>query len=287
MEIMSLVERAGAGTGVEVDLRAQDAAIAIRSRQRKSHPTAAARRDNSVDPRRRAGEVVGERRAELACARIEAEAERGFDVVIEDAEDRSQRRGRRTQISADSVENQERVVAVSPGRNVRESERSRNTVVTGRSIEDQIRGLRILIAAWQSPRVESRERLRAKVSGVTSAELDILIADQAVEADRAPRVRIHCNGDEVAAGPRIKVGSQKARRLIRSQTEERISDRAARAIHLLFVDGASCSVADSFLCLTPNQTTSLLVAYFCGIGEGITEPFAIVITVVDRYRFRS
>jgi uncharacterized repeat protein (TIGR01451 family) len=30
--------------------------------------------------------------------------------------------------------------------------------------------------------------------------------------------------------------------------------------HLFFVDGGSCSVADAFICLTPNQTTSLLVS---------------------------
>jgi hypothetical protein len=31
-------------------------------------------------------------------------------------------------------------------------------------------------------------------------------------------------------------------------------------VHLFFVDGASCSVADSYLCLTPNQTTSFLAS---------------------------
>jgi len=33
-------------------------------------------------------------------------------------------------------------------------------------------------------------------------------------------------------------------------------------VHLFFVDGASCSVADSFICLTPNQTTSFLASDF-------------------------
>lgn len=33
-------------------------------------------------------------------------------------------------------------------------------------------------------------------------------------------------------------------------------------VHLFFVDGASCSVADSFVCLTPNQTTSFLASDF-------------------------
>jgi hypothetical protein len=31
-------------------------------------------------------------------------------------------------------------------------------------------------------------------------------------------------------------------------------------VHLFFVDGSSCSVADSYLCLTPNQTTSFLTS---------------------------
>ncbi len=31
-------------------------------------------------------------------------------------------------------------------------------------------------------------------------------------------------------------------------------------VHLFFIDGSNCSVADSYLCLTPNQTTSFLAA---------------------------
>jgi hypothetical protein len=34
------------------------------------------------------------------------------------------------------------------------------------------------------------------------------------------------------------------------------------AVHLFFVDGASCSVADSYICLTPNQTSSFLASDF-------------------------
>lgn len=39
------------------------------------------------------------------------------------------------------------------------------------------------------------------------------------------------------------------------------------AIHLFFVDGASCSVADAFLCLTPNQTATFLMS---DVDPGIT-----------------
>lgn len=31
-------------------------------------------------------------------------------------------------------------------------------------------------------------------------------------------------------------------------------------VHLFFIDGSNCSVADAFICLTPNQTTSMLVS---------------------------
>jgi hypothetical protein len=41
-----------------------------------------------------------------------------------------------------------------------------------------------------------------------------------------------------------------------------ISQTMPAAVHLFFVDGATCSVADSFLCLTENQTASLLTSDF-------------------------
>lgn len=36
--------------------------------------------------------------------------------------------------------------------------------------------------------------------------------------------------------------------------------RLGVVVHLFFVDGATCSVADAFLCLTPNQTTRFLMS---------------------------
>ena len=38
--------------------------------------------------------------------------------------------------------------------------------------------------------------------------------------------------------------------------------RAAAYVHLFFVDGSTCNVADSFICLTPNQTASFLAGDF-------------------------
>src|SRR5262245_37243078 len=38
------------------------------------------------------------------------------------------------------------------------------------------------------------------------------------------------------------------------------STTSAAFVHLFFVDGASCSVADSFICLTANQTASFLAS---------------------------
>jgi hypothetical protein len=40
------------------------------------------------------------------------------------------------------------------------------------------------------------------------------------------------------------------------------NDSASAAVHLFFMDGTSCSPADYFVCLTPNQTTSVNVAEF-------------------------
>jgi hypothetical protein len=48
--------------------------------------------------------------------------------------------------------------------------------------------------------------------------------------------------------------------------------------HLFFVDGATCSVADSFICLTPNQTTSFLAS---DMDPGITG--YLVAVAVDEY----
>lgn len=44
-------------------------------------------------------------------------------------------------------------------------------------------------------------------------------------------------------------------------------------VHLFFVDGASCSVADSYACLTPNQTISFLAS---DLDPGITGYLVVV-----------
>ena len=49
------------------------------------------------------------------------------------------------------------------------------------------------------------------------------------------------------------------------------------AVHLFFVDGATCSVADSFVCLTPNQTTSFLAS---DMDPGITG-YVVAVAVDD------
>jgi hypothetical protein len=46
--------------------------------------------------------------------------------------------------------------------------------------------------------------------------------------------------------------------------------------HLFFVDGATCSVADNYLCLTPNQTTSFLAS---DLDPGVTG--YVVVVAVD------
>lgn len=50
------------------------------------------------------------------------------------------------------------------------------------------------------------------------------------------------------------------------------------ATHLFFVDGATCSVADAYVCLTPNQTTSFLAS---DLDPGITG--YLIAVAVDEY----
>ncbi|MBX3278198.1 MAG: hypothetical protein KF868_09370 [Acidobacteria bacterium] len=38
------------------------------------------------------------------------------------------------------------------------------------------------------------------------------------------------------------------------------SDQFAVSVHLFFVDGATCSISDRYVCLTPNQTTTFLAS---------------------------
>lgn len=46
-----------------------------------------------------------------------------------------------------------------------------------------------------------------------------------------------------------------------------VNQLAQTFVHLFFVDGASCGVADSYLCLTPNQTVTFLMS---DVDPGIT-----------------
>ncbi|MGE0104871.1 MAG: beta strand repeat-containing protein [Blastocatellales bacterium] len=49
-------------------------------------------------------------------------------------------------------------------------------------------------------------------------------------------------------------------------------------VHLFFVDGSSCTVADSYICLTPNQTTSFLASDF----DPGTTGYLIAVAVDER-----
>ncbi|MFN0088127.1 MAG: hypothetical protein ACKVX9_22230 [Blastocatellia bacterium] len=46
-----------------------------------------------------------------------------------------------------------------------------------------------------------------------------------------------------------------------------IDTRRSSTVHLFFVDGSSCSVSDSYICLTPNQTTSFVLS---DLDPGVT-----------------
>lgn len=56
------------------------------------------------------------------------------------------------------------------------------------------------------------------------------------------------------------------------------SETSFAYVHLFFVDGATCSVADSYICLTPNQTVSILAS---DLDPGITG-FMVVVAVDQR-----
>src|SRR5262245_44729358 len=92
VQVMTLIEGALAHgrVRVEVDGRSQYGLVAVRI---EFQPTDAARRDESLEARRNAREVVGDARPELADAGIEGEAHADLDVVVEDARERVQPRG--------------------------------------------------------------------------------------------------------------------------------------------------------------------------------------------------
>src|SRR5581483_2888536 len=75
-------------------------------------PGAATRRNKRVKARRNSRKAVVNRAAELARARREVETDTTFGVVIDEAEQRPERRGKAAQITANRVDDEQRLVAV-------------------------------------------------------------------------------------------------------------------------------------------------------------------------------
>ncbi len=57
-----------------------------------------------------------------------------------------------------------------------------------------------------------------------------------------------------------------------------VNQLAQAYVHLFFVDGANCGVADSYLCLTPNQTVSFLTS---DVDPGVTG-YLVALAVDER-----
>ncbi len=56
-----------------------------------------------------------------------------------------------------------------------------------------------------------------------------------------------------------------------------IDTRQSTNVHLFFVDGSTCSVSDSYVCLTPNQTTSFVTS---DVDPGVTG-YLVAVAVSD------
>src|SRR5262245_30752405 len=135
VEVVASVEspRLGAGIGVGIDLRAEDTSVSriVEDLQ----PARTAGRNDLLETRRGARERVRQTAAELASA-ADREAEYGFSIVKEQAEQGSERGGASGQVAVDAVDDDQRVVAISAARNAVRREHSRNLVIAAnRAIE--------------------------------------------------------------------------------------------------------------------------------------------------------
>src|SRR5262245_18422070 len=85
----------------------------------------------SLNPRRRPREVVIDALSELADICRGSEAQGCLCVIVEDPEQRSNICSRRRQVTADTVQDQQRVVAVSASRDVVHSHYASRAIITG------------------------------------------------------------------------------------------------------------------------------------------------------------
>ncbi len=100
---------------------------------------------------------------------------------------------------------------------------------------------------------------------VVSLSCVILAADPGLDLPNDPALRFNSQISDQKKGSVLiyNLYSSDAQGGAASNTRINITNTnasAGTAVHLFFVDGTSCSVADSYICLTPNQTASFLAS---------------------------
>src|SRR5678815_4005600 len=136
----------------------------------------------------------------------------------------------------------------------------------------------------------SRMKPSLRYTHVLTALFALLVmASAALAADPGPRLPDTSEASDQKAGSLLFYNTYTSSATNANTANTRINitnsnDSSGVFVHLFFVDGSNCSVADSFICLTANQTASFLAAdvdpgisgYIVAVatdGEGIPFPF--------------
>src|SRR6185369_13715058 len=93
----------------------------------------------------------------------------------------------------------------------------------------------------------------------------LVMVSAAIAADPGPRLPATSEASDQKAGSLLYYNAYTSSATNANSANTRInitnsSDTNATFVHLFFVDGSNCSVADSYICLTANQTASFLTA---------------------------
>jgi hypothetical protein len=121
----------------------------------------------------------------------------------------------------------------------------------------------------------------------------LVMASAALAADPGPRLPLSSEASDQKAGALLFYNTYTSSATAANSANTRINitnsnDSSGIFVHLFFVDGSNCSIADSYICLTANQTASFLAAdvdpgvsgYIVAVatdGEGIPVPFNFLI----------
>src|SRR5262245_9862776 len=183
-----------------------------------------------LNPRRRAREAVIDALPELAASRG-CEAQWSLRVIVEDPEHATQIGSRRRQIAAYSIQDQQRVVAVSARLDVVRGHHTRRAIIAAgenEAVEED--GGQRAVSGEDVGGSELREGDGAEVGRVATRKLDVLVSNQGVELSR-DAVRKRRQRHNVPSGSRIQIRGLEGGRLVLSQTDEGISNLAIRSVH--------------------------------------------------------